>query len=166
MKGGVHHTDLITAEVSKTVENAYRDVQIAFANEVALLCEALGIDVYNVRQFVNGLPNDPSAPHANPVRNMHFPGAGVGGHCLPKDTSLSMHGYNQYASVKTIYPSSVMTNARRLEMTGCQSHMVDLLETSLKEADRTLKGSLICVLGYALPRGFGMTRETLRQSLY
>ncbi len=88
----------MTAEVSKTVENAYRDVQIAFANEVALLCESLGTDVYEVRKFVNGLPNDPSSPGANPVRNMHFPGAGVGGHCLPKDTWLLMHGYNKYAS--------------------------------------------------------------------
>jgi UDP-N-acetyl-D-mannosaminuronic acid dehydrogenase len=96
VKGGVHGTDPMTSEVAKTVENAYRDVQIAFANEVALLCESLGVDVYDVRKFVNGLPNDPSVPHANPVRNMHFPGAGVGGHCLPKDTWLLMHGYNEY----------------------------------------------------------------------
>ena len=84
VKAGVYATDLMTAEVSKTVENAYRDVQIAFANEVALLCESLGIDVYDVRKFVNGLPDDPSMPHANPIRNMHFPGAGVGGHCSAK----------------------------------------------------------------------------------
>jgi UDP-N-acetyl-D-mannosaminuronic acid dehydrogenase len=96
VKGGVHGTNPMTSEVAKTVENAYRDVQIAFANEVALLCESLGIDVYDVRKFVNGLPNDPSVPHANPVRNMHFPGAGVGGHCLPKDTWLLMHGYQEY----------------------------------------------------------------------
>jgi len=42
VKGGVFGTDPMTAEVSKTVENAYRDVQIAFANEIALLCESLG----------------------------------------------------------------------------------------------------------------------------
>ena len=78
VKGGVHGTNPMTAEIAKTVENAYRDVQIAFSNEVALLCEALGVDVYDVRRFVNGLPNDPSVPSANPVRNMHFPGAGVG----------------------------------------------------------------------------------------
>ena len=104
VKGGVYGTDPMTAEVSKTVENAYRDVQIAFANEVALLCESLGTDVYDVRKFVNGLPNDPSSPGANPVRNMHFPGAGVGGHCLPKDTWLLMHGYNKYANAKKPLP--------------------------------------------------------------
>jgi UDP-N-acetyl-D-mannosaminuronate dehydrogenase len=56
VKGGVYGTNPMTAEVSKTVENAYRDVQIAFANEVALVCESLGIDVYDGRKFVNGLP--------------------------------------------------------------------------------------------------------------
>jgi UDP-N-acetyl-D-mannosaminuronic acid dehydrogenase len=49
VRGGVYGTNPMTAEVSKTVENAYRDVQIAFANEVALLCESLGVDVYDVR---------------------------------------------------------------------------------------------------------------------
>ena len=48
--------DWITAELVKTTENAYRDVQIAFANEVALICEALGGDVWKVRQLVNKSP--------------------------------------------------------------------------------------------------------------
>ncbi|MCJ7443870.1 MAG: nucleotide sugar dehydrogenase [Methanotrichaceae archaeon] len=154
VKGGVHGTDPMTAEVSKTVENAYRDVQIAFANEVALLCESLGVDVYDVRKFVNGLPNDPSAPHANPVRNMHFPGAGVGGHCLPKDTWLLMHGFNEYAKYKAgethriQYPSSLLIDARILN-DWMPVHMVDLLESALKEAKKELKGAMIGVLGYA-----------------
>jgi hypothetical protein len=45
--------------VSKTVENAYREVNIAFANEIALICESLGVDVYEVRKLVNNLPNNP-----------------------------------------------------------------------------------------------------------
>jgi len=111
VKGGVHGTDPMTAEISKTVENAYRDVQIAFSNEVALLCESLGTDVYEVRKFVNGLPNDPSVPHANPVRNMHFPGAGVGGHCLPKDTWLLIYGYNELTKAEgTSYKNQTNTN--------------------------------------------------------
>src|SRR5207253_5073318 len=71
-------TDTLTAEIVKTAENAYRDVQIAFANEVALICEASGADVWRVRELVNKTPN----------RNMHLPGAGVGGHCIPKDPWL------------------------------------------------------------------------------
>lgn len=158
-KGGVYGTDLMTAEVSKTVENAYRDVQIAFANEVALLCESLEIDVHDVRRFVNGLPNDPSAPHANPIRNMHFPGAGVGGHCLPKDTWLLMHGYAQHGGTKQEYPVSVLAGARHLN-DWMPVHMVDLLEAALGEADKKLSGSLVCVLGYAFLENSDDARNT------
>lgn len=148
VKGGVHNTDPITAEVSKTVENAYRDVQIAFANEVALLCESLGVDVYDVRKFVNGLPNDPTVPHTNPVRNMHFPGSGVGGHCLPKDTWLLLYGYHKYTNDNYNYPSSVLRDARNLN-DWMPIHVVDLLESALSEIQKDLEGSMVCVLGYA-----------------
>jgi len=159
VRGGVHGTDPMTAEVSKTVENAYRDVQIAFANEVALLCESLGIDVHDVRKFVNGLPDDASTPHANPFRNMHFPGAGVGGHCLPKDTWLLMHGYNKYSNRKNGYPSSLLKDARYLN-DWMPFHMVDLLQSALKEAHKELQGSMVCVLGYAFLENSDDPRNT------
>jgi UDP-N-acetyl-D-mannosaminuronic acid dehydrogenase len=159
VKGGVHSTDLMTAEVSKTVENAYRDVQIAFANEVALLCESLGIDIYKVREFVNGLPNDPMTPHANPTRNMHFPGAGVGGHCLPKDTWLLMYGYNKNGDHKIQYPSSILADARYLN-DWMPIHTVDILESALKEVGKALKGSDICILGYAFLENSDDPRNT------
>jgi len=164
VRAEVHGTDIMTAEVSKTVENAYRDVQIAFANEVGLLCESLGIDVYEVRKLVNGLPNDPSAPHANPVRNMHFPGAGVGGHCLPKDTWLLMHGYDTYAESKHQYPTSVLTTARHLN-DWMPIHMVDLLEAALAEAGKEIRGSRICVLGYAFLENSDDSRNTPTEPL-
>ena len=63
---------------------------------------------------MNGLPDDPSVPHANPARNMHFPGAGVGGHCLPKDTWLLMYGFQKYAHHKNTYPTSLLADARYL----------------------------------------------------
>jgi UDP-N-acetyl-D-mannosaminuronic acid dehydrogenase len=159
VRGEVRGTDIMTAEVSKTVENAYRDVQIAFANEIGILCESLGIDVHEVRKIVNGLPNDPSAPHANPVRNMHFPGAGVGGHCLPKDTWLLMHGYGTYAESKHQYPTSVLTTARLLN-DWMPIHMVDLLEAALAEAGKAIRGSRICVLGYAFLENSDDPRNT------
>ncbi|MBM4444745.1 MAG: nucleotide sugar dehydrogenase [Chloroflexi bacterium] len=152
-------TDILTAEVAKTVENAYRDVQIAFANEVALLCESMGTDVHEVRELVNGLPNDASAPHANPVRNMHLPGAGVGGHCLPKDTWLLMHGYDRYGRSKQQYPPSVLAGARHLN-DWMPVHMVDLLEDGLKEAGRGIRGSRIAVLGYAFLENSDDARNT------
>jgi UDP-N-acetyl-D-mannosaminuronic acid dehydrogenase len=164
VRAEIHGTDIMTAEVSKTVENAYRDVQIAFANEVGLLCESLGIDVHEVRKLVNGLPNDPSAPHANPVRNMHFPGAGVGGHCLPKDTWLLMHGYDTYAESKHQYPTSVLTTARHLN-DWMPIHMVDLLEAALAEAGKQIRGSRICVLGYAFLENSDDPRNTPTETL-
>ncbi|TLZ83530.1 MAG: nucleotide sugar dehydrogenase [Methanobacteriota archaeon] len=78
VKAEVHPTDWTTAEVVKTAENAYWDVQIAFANEVALISEELGVDAYRVRELVNTCP----------YRMMLIPGAGVGGHCIPKDSWL------------------------------------------------------------------------------
>lgn len=159
VKQGVFVTDIMTAEVSKTVENAYRDVQIAFANEVALVCESLGVDVYNVRNLVNGLPNDPSVPHANPVRNMHFPGAGVGGHCLPKDSWLLLYGYNKYAKDKTQYPLSILEDARHLN-DYMPLHMVDLLERALQSVSVALKGAKIGVLGYAFLENSDDARNT------
>ena len=159
IKGGVYGTNPMTAEVSKTVENAYRDVQIAFANEVALLCESLGTDVYEVRKFVNGLPNDPSSPGANPVRNMHFPGAGVGGHCLPKDTWLLMHGYNEYANGKSKYPSSVLTGARYLN-DWMPVHMADLLDSALTESKKDSKDTVVAVLGYSFLENSDDARNT------
>jgi len=159
VRAGVHCTDLMTAEVCKTVENAYRDVQIAFANEVALICESLGVDVYEVRQYVNGLPNDPSTPHANPVRSMHFPGAGVGGHCLPKDTWLLMHGYDEYGAARPAYPASILSSARHLN-DWMPIHMAELLKDALREAGRELRGSRVCVLGYAFLEDSDDSRNT------
>ncbi len=70
--------DCVTAELIKTVENTYRDVQIAFANEIALICEQVGGDVGKVRELVN----------KSPGRHMLYAGAGVGGPCIPKDPWL------------------------------------------------------------------------------
>lgn len=78
VQGTLTPTEMTTAEVVKTTENAYRDVQIAFANEVAHICQVLGVDAWEVRQHVNRVED----------RNMHLPGTGVGGHCIPKDGLL------------------------------------------------------------------------------
>lgn len=76
--GEVVVTSLVNAELAKLFENTYRDVNIAFANEAATICERYGADVWEVRALVNHCPG----------RLMLEPGAGVGGHCLPKDPWL------------------------------------------------------------------------------
>jgi len=153
----LYPTDSLTAEVSKVVENTYRDVNIAFANEVALMCESLGVDVYKVRELVNTLPNDPSNPTANPVRNMHFPGAGVGGHCLPKDPWLLKYGVDTYGKFKV--KSEVIVNSRMLNM-QMPNHMVDLLKEGLNDAGKNIKGSKIAILGVAFLENSDDTRNT------
>lgn len=84
----VRVTDFTTAEVAKLVENTYRDVNIAYANEVAAICDTCDVDFLEVRELVNSLPDVSESPYINPVRNLHFAGAGVGGYCLPKDPYL------------------------------------------------------------------------------
>ena len=75
VEGEIFTTGLIEAELSKLTENAYRDVNIAFANELALICETLGVDVWEVIRLAN----------RHPRVNVLNPGPGVGGHCIAVD---------------------------------------------------------------------------------
>jgi UDP-N-acetyl-D-mannosaminuronic acid dehydrogenase len=75
VRGNVYSTDARTAEMCKLVENASRDVAIAFANEVSMLCSRMGIDPSTLIGLANRHPR---------VRIME-PGPGVGGHCIPVD---------------------------------------------------------------------------------
>jgi UDP-N-acetyl-D-mannosaminuronic acid dehydrogenase len=157
MKAPVVVTDCLTAEVAKTVENAYRDVNIAFANEIALICESLGVNVYEVRKLVNNLPNDPSNPGANPVRNLHLPGAGVGGHCLPKDSWLLKHGVDTYG--RNPVETRLLVGARNLN-DSMPAHMADLVETALKQQGVPVQAARIAVLGFAFLEQSDDTRNT------
>ena len=163
VKAQLHPTDIITAEVAKVVENTYRDVNIAFANEMALMCESLGVDVFKIRELVNTLPNDPSNPSANPIRNMHFPGAGVGGHCLPKDPWLLKYGVDAYGKFKV--EPQVIVKSRELNM-WMPTHMAELLEEGLNEAGQKLEGAKIAILGVAFLENSDDTRNTPSQPLY
>jgi UDP-N-acetyl-D-mannosaminuronic acid dehydrogenase len=125
-------TDCLTAELVKTTENAYRDVQIAFANEIALMCEGCGANVYEVRALVN------KSPH----RDMHLPGAGVGGHCIPKDPWLLVAG----AGVTT--PVRLIPAARAIN-DSMPAHVGALAEATMAKCGRTLWQARILVLGYA-----------------
>lgn len=157
VKQPLYPTNALTAEVAKTVENAYRDVNIAFANEVALLCESLGVDAYEVRRLVNTLPNDPSNPSANPYRNVHIPGAGVGGHCLPKDSWLLKYGVDAYGRFK-VFPE-IIVESRHLN-DRMPLHMVELLEEGLEEREKNLEDSVIAVLGVAFLENSDDPRNT------
>ncbi|HJE19781.1 MAG TPA: nucleotide sugar dehydrogenase [Aliicoccus persicus] len=75
VEGEMIETEAKTAEMSKLMENTYRDVNIALANELAKICNQLDINVHDVIQMAN----------KHPRVNLHTPGPGVGGHCLAVD---------------------------------------------------------------------------------
>jgi UDP-N-acetyl-D-mannosaminuronic acid dehydrogenase len=90
--GEVYQTNSLTAEIVKTLENAYRDVRIAFSTEIVRYCDENNIDFYKVRDKINKkLSQSDKAttdPNAVPSGGILIPMLGVGGHCLPKDGIL------------------------------------------------------------------------------
>lgn len=75
VKGNLHKTNAKTAEMCKLTENSSRDVQIAFANELSLICDKAGINVWELIALAN----------KHPRVNILWPGCGVGGHCIAVD---------------------------------------------------------------------------------
>lgn len=90
--GEVFQTNSLTAEIVKTLENAYRDVRIAFSSEIVRYCDENNIDFYKVRDKVNTHLSQTDAASSNPnvvpSGGILIPMLGVGGHCLPKDGIL------------------------------------------------------------------------------
>jgi len=75
LQGRLFRTDAPTAELVKLAENAFRDVNIAFANELSLICDQLGLNVWRIIELAN----------RHPRVGILQPGPGVGGHCIPVD---------------------------------------------------------------------------------
>ena len=75
VEGKIIETDSKTAEMSKLVENSFRDLNVAFANEISLICDNLGINVWELIKIANN----------HPRVNILQPGTGVGGHCIAVD---------------------------------------------------------------------------------
>ncbi len=74
-KGQIIETDDVTAEMCKLSENTFRDINIAYANELSIVCDRLGIDVFRLIELAN----------CHPRVNILTPGVGVGGHCIAVD---------------------------------------------------------------------------------
>jgi UDP-N-acetyl-D-mannosaminuronic acid dehydrogenase len=135
--------DALTAELVKTAENAYRDVQIAFANEVALLCESLGADVWQVRELVN----------KSPGRDMLLPGAGVGGHCIPKDPWLLIANAGDDFQPRLIPAARAVNDDMPL-------HVAELVREALAAEEVELADARVTVLGYAYLENADDTRNS------
>lgn len=143
IRGTLDTTDVLTAELVKTTENAYRDVQIAFANEVARVCEALGGDVWKVRDLVN----------KSPGRNMLLPGAGVGGHCIPKDPWLLI------SSIQEDVKSQLIPTARHINE-AMPAHVLKLTQSALRDANIDPAEAIVAVMGYSYLENSDDTRHT------
>lgn len=87
VKGEIYMTDARTAELCKLAENTFRDINIAYANELAQICESAGINVWELISLCN----------KHPRVNIHQPGPGVGGHCIAVDPWFIVEKYPETA---------------------------------------------------------------------
>lgn len=133
------------AEAVKVVENSFRDINIAFVNELARSFTRLGIDVVHV---IEGAATKPFAFMA------HYPGVGVGGHCIPVDPYYLI----EYAK-ENGFDHEFLALARRIN-NGMPKFAVERLEEGLAEREMRLAGSTIAVLGLAYKPDIGDTRES------
>jgi UDP-N-acetyl-D-mannosaminuronic acid dehydrogenase len=127
----VLETNATVAEVAKLAENTYRDINIAFANQLALICEKLGADVEQVIALAD----------THPRVNIHKPGPGVGGPCLTKDP------YFLSCSSKILSQDLIQTSREINDY--MPSHIVESILQGLKYADKEVKDSRISILGTA-----------------
>lgn len=88
-EGNCYTCDDVTAEMCKLVENTYRDINIAFANQLSEICQTAGIDVFNLINLAN----------KHPRVNILTPGLGVGGHCLAVDPWFLVEQFKEEASL-------------------------------------------------------------------
>jgi UDP-N-acetyl-D-mannosaminuronic acid dehydrogenase len=137
VKAHIHRTDAATAEMVKLTENAFRDVNIAFANELSLICEASGINVWQVIRLAN----------LHPRVNILSPGPGVGGHCIPVDPWFIVHQQPKLARL--------LRTAREVNRTK-QTHVAERI---LKAASR-FREPRIALLGLSYKPGVDDLRES------
>jgi UDP-N-acetyl-D-galactosamine dehydrogenase len=136
--------DIKTAEAAKVIENIQRDLNIALMNELALIFERMNIDIMDVIKAASTKWNF----------NVYYPGAGVGGHCLPVDP------YYLVAKAEELgYHSKVITAGRAVN-DYMPLHVFELLVDALNECERAVKNSKIVVLGFSYKENVGDHRES------
>lgn len=133
------------AEAVKVVENSFRDINIAFVNELAMSFEALGIDVVNV---INGAATKPFAFMP------HYPGAGVGGHCIPVDPYYLIEYAAQHG-----FHHEFLKLARSIN-NGMPRFTIQLIVQGLADRGIKIKGARVTVLGLAYKPNVDDDRES------
>ena len=135
--------------MAKLLENTFRSVNIALVNELALLCERMGIDIWEVI----------AAASTKPFGFMPFyPGPGVGGHCIPVDPfylSWKARGYDFYT--RFVELSAEIND-------NMPFHTAGLVDRALDCAGHTTRGARVLVLGVAFKRNVDDARNSPAQA--
>jgi UDP-N-acetyl-D-mannosaminuronic acid dehydrogenase len=137
VRGEMHLTNARTAELAKLVENAYRDVNIGFANELSIICDKLAINVWDLIGLAN----------RHPRVNILSPGPGVGGHCIAVDPWFIIAAAPQ--------STPIMRAARDVN-----DRKPDLVFEKIKAAAARLRGPVIACLGLSYKADIDDLRES------
>jgi UDP-N-acetyl-D-glucosamine dehydrogenase len=133
------------AEMAKLLENTFRHINIALVNELAILCQDLDVDVWEVI----------GAAASKPFGFMPFyPGPGVGGHCIPVDPMYLSWRVKQFGGAAKFIDLARDVNA------GMPLYVVNRVQDLLNERERSLKGSRILLLGVAYKPDISDMRES------
>jgi nucleotide sugar dehydrogenase len=136
--------DIKTAEAAKVIENIQRDLNIALMNELALIFEKMNIDILDVIKAASTKWNF----------NVYYPGAGVGGHCLPVDPYYLVKKAEELG-----YHSKVITAGRSIN-DYMPYHVYSLLIDALNDKEKAIKNSKVVVLGFSYKENVGDPRES------
>jgi UDP-N-acetyl-D-mannosaminuronic acid dehydrogenase len=140
--GKLHSTNDKTAEMCKLVENSSRDVQIAFANELSLLCDKAGIDVWKLIDLAN----------MHPRVNILKPGCGVGGHCIAVDPYFIVSNYP--------LESKIIAKAREINNYKSFWCVEKILNSKLKYKADYGKDPVIAIMGLSFKPNIDDLRES------
>ena len=142
VKGDLHKTNARTAEMCKLVENSSRDVQIAFANELSLICDKANINVWELIKLAN----------KHPRVNILNPGCGVGGHCIAVDPYFIISEFPK--------ESKIISNAREINNYKSEWCIEKIKSTALQfEIDNNRKPT-IALMGLAFKPNIDDLRES------
>ena len=137
IQGKIYITDATTAEMVKLVENTYRDINIAFANELAIICEKIDINVWDVIELAS----------KHPRVNIHNPGPGVGGHCLAVDPWFIVSEFPQ--------ETRLIKTARIIN-----DDMPKFVSQKILKFTKEIKNPKVTILGLAYKGDVDDTRES------
>jgi len=153
VKGKLVETDAVTAELCKVMENTYRDVNIALANQIAEIAEEHGVDAIEAVRIANG----------HPRVNYLVPGIGVGGHCIPVDPwfllSNSVEGEGVIGAARRVNDRQPQRIADMIvnEVRDIESPRIVLIGAAYKTEVTDLRNSpALQVRDELLARGFGV----------